>query len=115
MDSSQLLKGVLPTTALALLDRADTYGYQVLSDLREAGLTHRWRCLRLWHPATPLRRAACCRPTSCRPVPAPSRRYYALTADGRAALKAGRDEWREFQATVTALLAEFDEDEEEAS
>jgi PadR family transcriptional regulator PadR len=120
VDSSQLLKGVLPTTALALLARADAYGYQVLSELREAGLrtvgdASVYGTLQRLYDGGLLSSYLVSSNTG------PSRRYYALTADGRAALKAGRDEWREFQTIVTALLTEDDEadqaedDEEEAS
>jgi len=38
MERTQLLKGILPTAALALLERHDAYGYQVLRELREGGL-----------------------------------------------------------------------------
>jgi PadR family transcriptional regulator PadR len=38
MDTSQLLKGVLDLAVLAVLDRGDGYGYEVVRGLRAAGL-----------------------------------------------------------------------------
>src|SRR3569623_2210379 len=38
VDTSQLLKGVLDLAVLAVLDRADGYGYEVVRGLRAAGL-----------------------------------------------------------------------------
>jgi PadR family transcriptional regulator, regulatory protein PadR len=113
MDRTQLLKGILPTTALALLERRDAYGYQVLSELREGGLSSvgdasvYGTLQRLYDGGL----------VSSYLVPStsgPSRRYYSLTADGRAALKADRDTWLEFERAVDGLLApdkpiEFDD------
>ena len=39
MDTSQLLKGVLDLAVLAVLDKEDGYGYEVVRALRAAGLT----------------------------------------------------------------------------
>jgi len=38
MDTSQLLKGVLPMAALSVISTGDAYGYEVLHELRSAGL-----------------------------------------------------------------------------
>ncbi|HIW99703.1 MAG TPA: PadR family transcriptional regulator [Candidatus Nesterenkonia stercoripullorum] len=37
--NAQLLKGVLPMLALALLDEQESYGYELVTRLRAAGLT----------------------------------------------------------------------------
>jgi PadR family transcriptional regulator, regulatory protein PadR len=111
VDNSQLLKGVLPTTTLSLLARADAYGYQVLSDLRQGGLQTVGDAS-VYGTLQRLYDGGLLSSYLVSSNAGPSRRYYALTADGRAALKAGRGEWHEFQTIVTALLAP---DEAEAS
>jgi PadR family transcriptional regulator PadR len=103
MDSSQMVKGVLSTAALAVISRGDAYGWQVLHDLRDAGLSNvgdasvYGTLQRLYQDGM----------LSAYVVPSasgPSRKYYSLTAEGRSALKTGREEWREFHTVISRLL-----------
>jgi PadR family transcriptional regulator, regulatory protein PadR len=109
VDTSQLLKGVLPTVALAVVAEEQTYGYQVLNTLRSRGLTTvgdasvYGTLQRLYEDGS----------LSSFVVPSaagPSRKYYAITEHGRSALKADRGQWDEFHAVVTRLLASTDGD-----
>jgi PadR family transcriptional regulator, regulatory protein PadR len=103
VDRTQLLKGVLPTTALALLERGDAYGYQVLSELREGGLPSVGDAS-VYGTLQRLYDGGMLSSYLVASTSGPSRRYYALTADGRAALKAGREVWDDFHAVVGRLL-----------
>jgi len=103
VDTSQLLKGVLPTTALAVIEASDAYGYQVLNELRSGGLdtvgdASVYGTLQRLHDGGLLSSYILASPTG------PSRKYYSMTTEGRAALKAGRAEWHEFQVVVSRLL-----------
>jgi PadR family transcriptional regulator PadR len=103
VDTSQLLKGVLPTAALAVISEGDSYGYQVLSELRARGLdsvgdASVYGTLQRLYDGGLL--ASYVVPSAS----GPSRKYYTLTPDGQAALKTARNEWQHFQTVVTALL-----------
>lgn len=103
MDSTQLLKGVLDLAVLAVVDRADGYGYDIVRRLREGGLTDVgdasvYGTLRRLYSAGSLTSYV---------VPSdagPHRKYYGITPTGRDQLKSQRDDWDQFSATVTALM-----------
>jgi PadR family transcriptional regulator PadR len=103
VDTSQLLKGVLPTATLALVGRADAYGYQVLSELRASGLTSVGDAS-VYGTLQRLYDGGMLSSYLVASTSGPSRRYYSLTAEGAAALKADRDTWHDFHQVVTALL-----------
>lgn len=103
VDTSQLLKGVLPIATLAVVCSADAYGYEVRHQLRAAGLdtvgdASVYGTLQRLYESGLL---------SSYLVPSesgPSRRYYQLTGRGRAALDDGRQSWTHFRAAVDQLL-----------
>ena len=103
MDTSQLLKGVLDLAVLAVLDRADGYGYEVVRGLRAAGLqdvgdASVYGTLRRLYNAGALTsyvRAS---------EEGPHRKYYALNEVGRQRLADGAKTWRGFANTMTDLL-----------
>lgn len=103
MDTSQLLKGVLDVAVLAVLEKADGYGYDVVRRLREAGLTEVgdasvYGTLRRLYQAGNLTTYV---------VPSaegPHRKYYALNAAGATLLETSRKTWQGFAATLDQLL-----------
>ncbi|MET0190369.1 MAG: PadR family transcriptional regulator [Pseudonocardia sediminis] len=103
MDTSQLLKGVLDLAVLAVLDRADGYGYEVVRALRAAGLEEVgdasvYGTLRRLYGAGLLTSYV---------VPSeegPHRKYYAINEPGRARLKETTIRWREFATTMEGLV-----------
>jgi PadR family transcriptional regulator len=100
---SQMRRGAIEYCVLALLQGRDMYGfeltralstagglvasegtvYPLLSRLRNDGLVETF-----WEPSPQ----------------GPPRRYYRLTHDGRAALAAFIDQWRQFRDTVDTIL-----------
>lgn len=103
MDTSQLLKGVLPAVALAVVAEGETYGYEVVSTLRSNGFTTvgdasvYGTLQRLYEDGA----------LSSFVVPSatgPSRKYYAITDHGRSVLKADSGQWDAFQALVSRVL-----------
>lgn len=104
MDTTQLLKGVLDLAVLAVVDREDGYGYDVVRRLRAGGLddvgdASVYGTLRRLYAAGALTSYV---------VPSdegPHRKYYGITPAGRTQLAGQRADWAEFSRTVTALLA----------
>src|SRR4051794_125411 len=105
VDTSQLLKGVLDLAVLAVLDRADGYGYEVVRGLRAAGLEEVgdasvYGTLRRLYNAGLLTSYV---------VPSdegPHRKYYALNPAGRAELQRSGKVWHGFASTMDDLLRE---------
>jgi PadR family transcriptional regulator PadR len=107
MDTTQLLKGVLDLAVLAVLDRSDSYGYDVVRRLREAGLedvgdASVYGTLRRLFKAGALTSYV---------VPSeegPHRKYYGLNDTGRATLARSAKTWGTFAQTMNALLHEVE-------
>jgi PadR family transcriptional regulator PadR len=103
MDTSQLLKGVLPMAALSVISTGDAYGYEVLHELRSAGLgtvgdASVYGTLQRAYDAGLLSSYLVASESG------PSRRYYSLTPTGQVALKDARATWDVFRDVVTGLL-----------
>ena len=104
MDTTQLLKGVLDVAVLAVLRRADGYGYEIVRRLRDAGLgdvgdASVYGTLRRLYAAGSL---------SSYVVPSdggPHRKYYALNAQGARSLDDQIASWTTFSHAMTDLLA----------
>lgn len=104
MDTSQLLKGVLDLAVLAVLDKDDGYGYEVVRALRAAGLSEVgdasvYGTLRRLYGAGLLTSYV---------VPSeegPHRKYYAINEPGRVRLVETTSRWREFAATMDGLVS----------
>ena len=105
MDTSQLLKGVLDLAVLAMLERADGYGYEVVRGLRAAGLEEVgdasvYGTLRRLYNAGVLTSYV---------VPSeegPHRKYYSLNGPGRERLKETAARWRTFAETMDGLVGQ---------
>lgn len=103
MDSTQLLKGTLDLAVLAVLSEGDGYGYDIVTQLREAGIedvgeASVYGTLRRLHAAGAL---------SSYSVPSesgPNRRYYQLTVAGRDQLAGSAKSWRRFGEIMELLL-----------
>ena len=100
---TELRRGVLGPCVLALLDERPRFGLELVRDLAAAGglltsegtvypLLNRLRDARLvtseWHD----------------PAGERARRYYSITGEGRAQLKAFRADWADFASTVESVL-----------
>ncbi|MDR0627888.1 MAG: PadR family transcriptional regulator [Bifidobacteriaceae bacterium] len=103
MDTTQLLKGLLDLAVLAVLDREDGYGYDVVRRLRKAGLEQVaeasvYGTLRRLYQAGALTSYV---------VPSeegPYRKYYGMTAQGRQSVKAQKREWQHLTETIDTIL-----------
>jgi Predicted transcriptional regulators len=100
----QLLKGVLPPLLLALLAERESYGYELVQRLREAGLTGMSEGT--VYPA--LARMERDSWIQARLVPSrsgPARKYYRPTTAGYAALRDGAAAWQSLATVVTPILS----------
>jgi PadR family transcriptional regulator, regulatory protein PadR len=99
----QLKKGVLELCVLALLSREDAYGYDIASRLATAiGMAE--------GTVYPLMRRmqgdGLVETYLVESSAGPSRKYYRLTAAGRASFAAQRNAWRSFAQAVETTLGE---------
>src|SRR5215470_14124350 len=107
MDRSQLLRGVLDAAVLAVVRRADGYGYDVVRRLRAAGLSDVGDAS-VYGTLRRLYRGGALTSYVVPSDEGPHRRYYGITDRGRAQLDEARVTWEEFERALDALLAEED-------
>lgn len=105
MDDSQLLKGVLDLAVLSVLDSADSYGYEIVTRLREAGHERVGEASVYGTLRRLLNDAAVS--TYLEPSDSgPHRKYYTLTAAGRNRFREDTKTWQRFVETMNFLLEE---------
>jgi PadR family transcriptional regulator PadR len=103
MDRTQLLKGVLDLAVLGVVGHSDAYGYDVVRQLRDAGLAE----VADASVYGTLQRLYANGQLSTYQVASdagPTRKYYALNAAGRTALRDGQQTWRSVVDAVDRLL-----------
>lgn len=103
MEATQLLKGVLDAAVLAVVERADGYGYDVVRRLREAGLEEVGDA----SVYGTLRRLYAAGALSTYVVPSddgPHRKYYSITQSGGELLEQQRLDWRRFSSILSELI-----------
>lgn len=99
----QLLKGVLPTLVLALLDERESYGYELVTRLQAAGLTD-IATGTVYPVLARLERDGLVDTRLVQSSSGPARRYYVPTATGRTALREGHQTWTAFSRMVSGML-----------
>lgn len=103
-DQSQLLKGVLDLTVLAVLANEDGYGYDVVRRLREGGLDGVAEA----SVYGTLRRLFADGLLSSYVVPSdegPHRKYYSLTKEGQRRLELLSSSWATFAEAVERIVS----------
>lgn len=99
---TQLRRGVLEHCVLALLEHEERYGYDLVTELSEAGLVASEGTI---YPLLSRLRKDALVQTSWRESPAgPPRRYYSLTREGHRALAEFRTSWDELKLSVDDIL-----------
>jgi PadR family transcriptional regulator PadR len=100
---AQMRRGAIEYCVLALLRDQDRYGLELARALAEAdGLVTSEGTV--YPLLTRLRREGLVDATWEESPNGPPRRYYQITKDGRAALRAFSSQWERFRDTVDALL-----------
>lgn len=99
---TQLRRGVLEHCVLALLEHEERYGYDLVTELSEAGLVASEGTI---YPLLSRLRKDDLVQTAWRESPSgPPRRYYSLTRGGRSALAEFRTSWDELKRSVDDIL-----------
>lgn len=103
MDSTQLLKGVLDTAVLAVLEHEDGYGYDIVRRLRDAGFediadASVYGTLRRLFSAGLL--TSYVEPSEG----GPHRKYYGINDQGHKSLAKQRIIWNQFSKNMSAVL-----------
>ncbi len=104
MDTSQLLKGVLDLAVLAVLDRGDGYGYEVVRGLRAAGL-HEVGDASVYGTLRRLYNAGLLTSYVVPSEEGPHRKYYSVNEPGRDRLREMAKTWQAFAETMEGLVA----------
>lgn len=99
---SQLRRGVLESCVLALVNGEPRYGYDLATELSEAGLIASEGTL--YPLLSRLRKEGMVETTWQESSGGPPRRYYSLTPRGSQALVDFRHSWRDFTRSVEAIL-----------
>lgn len=102
---TQLIKGVLEGSVLAIIATGDVYGYQLIQALHQNGFTSVMGGT-LYPLLAKLETNGDLKST-LRPSPnGPSRKYYSLTAQGTQTLAVFTTQWQTLKAHVDKLLKE---------
>lgn len=103
MDSSQLVKGLLPTVVLAVVANGDNHGYNVLRAVRTGGLVSIGDAS--VYGALQRLYADGLLSTHLEPsLRGPARKCYALTPAGEEALDEGAEVWEQFRTAIDGLV-----------
>jgi len=103
MEATQLLKGVLDAAVLAVVQRDDGYGYDIVRRLRDAGLEEVGDA----SVYGTLRRLYAAGALSTYVVPSddgPHRKYYSITPAGELLLDEQRSTWSRFSEVLSDLI-----------
>lgn len=99
----QLLKGVLPMLILALLERRESYGYELVTRLRDAGLDSIAPGT-VYPVLTRLEREGRLTSRLVASTSGPARKYYLPTDEGIGAMASNQRSWHELATIVAAIL-----------
>lgn len=106
---TQLLKGVLPMLVLALLAEQESYGYELVTRLQDAGLAG-MTAGTVYPVLNRLEREGAVASRLVASASGPARKYYRPTPDGAADLTAARDAWADLARTVATVLTRLDKE-----
>lgn len=103
MEQAQLLKGVLELAVLAVIARGETYGYEILSTLEDAGFDGIGDAS-VYGTLRRLEQAGRLTSRLAASNGGPARKYYAITDGGTEQLQVGTDSWQRISAAFKELV-----------
>lgn len=104
-ESSELLRGTLATLVLSVLRGGPLYGYEIAKEIRERTDSVLHLKEGSLYPALHAMERDGLLSAEWQTIErGPSRKYYRLTAKGKAALVKRRAQWREFSSAVDSVL-----------
>jgi PadR family transcriptional regulator PadR len=102
VQQAQLLKGVLDLAVLAVLSQGESYGYNIVSQLEEAGLNDVGNAS-VYGTLRRLEEAGHLRSRLEVSASGPARKYYSVTDSGREMFGAGSLIWQRIARAVDTL------------
>ncbi len=109
MDDTQLMKGILEGCVLAIIEKGETYGYEILSSMEQAGFDELGEGT-LYPVLTRLDKNGY---ISCRKAKSPLgpiRKYYSITEAGSKRLAGFKESYQKLSQSTNRIL--FDEQAE---
>ena len=101
--SSQLLHGVLDMCLLSVIDEEASYGYELVSKLRERGLDLASEGS-IYPLLYRLQKQGVIEGYLVQSSEGPARKYYRMSDRGRQVLRQWREDWAEFRNSVDGVL-----------
>lgn len=101
--TTQLLHGVLDMCLLSLIEEEATYGYEMVSKLRDRGLDLASEGS-IYPLLSRLQKQGMIEGYLVQSPAGPARKYYRMSDDGRRVLEQWRKEWDDFSTAVDAVL-----------
>ena len=109
MDNAQLMKGILEGCVLSIVARGETYGYEILSVLDEAGFEALGEGT-LYPVLTRLDKNGLIACRKAKSPLGPIRKYYSVTEKGREELRDFRERYRLLTQSAAAILGKETEE-----
>lgn len=106
---SQLLKGILEGCILAIIEKEDVYGYELMQKLEQHGFTFVSEGS-IYPLLLRLQKEKLIQGEMRKSDTGPNRKYYFLTDTGRCTLATIRKDWVEISTPVTSLLFQKGDD-----
>ncbi len=103
MDESQLLKGILEACVLQLVNRKETYGYEIITALAESGFDNIIEGT-LYPVLGRLEKKNYIQCRKAKSPLGPIRKYYSITLEGEVALKEYKELYKEITQKANTLL-----------
>lgn len=100
---TQLLHGVLDMCLLSIIDAEASYGYEMVSKLRDRGLDLASEGS-IYPLLSRLQKQGMIEGYLVQSSEGPARKYYRMSKKGRDVLEQWTDEWNDFRASVDAVL-----------
>src|SRR5262249_11845072 len=103
VDQAQLLKGVLELAVLAVIAQRETYGYEILSTLEQAGFDGVGDAS-VYGTLRRLEQAGHVTSRLAASDSGPARTYYSVTPTGAEQLQSGTDTWAQISTALQSLV-----------
>ena len=101
--TTQLLHGVLAMCLLSVIDEQESYGYEMVSKLRDRGLDLASEGS-IYPLLSRLQKQGMIEGYLVQSSEGPARKYYRMSDDGRKTLSQWRQEWHAFSDSVDGVL-----------
>ena len=107
--TSQMLKGLLDGSLLALIAKGETYGYEIIEKLQ----AHNFAVVSegsIYPVLMRLQKSNLVSTVMRKSPSGPKRKYYSITVEGEAELERFREHWNQLSGGVSSLLNGGDEE-----